>query len=105
MSWIESADIFGREWYGLPLLERCPECGQPDNCGDCSHAVLSVDNVIEMGGTPTHAEQMRLAVEDLVTSIRKKGICCDGDTLDDCCPKWLHESLEETEAMLRGEYK
>ena len=30
--------------------ELCPECGQPDNCGDCDHTPLPHDEVIELGG-------------------------------------------------------
>lgn len=33
-------DRYGRAW-DLPANERCPECGQPDNCGDCTHEPLS----------------------------------------------------------------
>lgn len=28
-------------WDHLPDDERCPECGQPDNCGDCNHEPLT----------------------------------------------------------------
>lgn len=37
-----SVDRYGRTWH-LPANELCPECGQPDNCGDCTHAALSDD--------------------------------------------------------------
>lgn len=33
-------DIYGRKW-NLPDVELCPECGQPDNCGDCTHEPLT----------------------------------------------------------------
>ena len=33
-------DKFGRAW-DLPENELCPECGQPDSCGDCNHERLS----------------------------------------------------------------
>jgi hypothetical protein len=33
-------DRYGRVW-NLPSEELCPECGQPDNCGDCDHAPLT----------------------------------------------------------------
>lgn len=26
-----------------PTLERCPICGQPDNCGDCTHEASNVE--------------------------------------------------------------
>ena len=35
-----STDRYGRLW-DLPAIELCPECGQPDNCGDCQHGPLS----------------------------------------------------------------
>jgi hypothetical protein len=25
----------------IPENERCPDCGLPDNCGDCNHTPLS----------------------------------------------------------------
>lgn len=34
-------DRFGRDWGSLPDDELCAECGQPDNCGDCTHEPLS----------------------------------------------------------------
>ena len=36
---------------GLASLEElCPECGQPDNCGDCDHNPLSRDEIERLGG-------------------------------------------------------
>jgi hypothetical protein len=32
-------DKYGRKWPAY--YELCPECGQPDNCGDCNHERLS----------------------------------------------------------------
>lgn len=43
-------DKFGRTW-DLSLSELCPECGQPDNCGECTHAALSPAEVAVLGGT------------------------------------------------------
>lgn len=43
------ADKFGRTWY-LPASEVCATCGQPDNCGDCSHEPLTAGQVLELGG-------------------------------------------------------
>lgn len=37
-------------WWDLPKSELCPECGQPDNCGDCTHDQLSPENVGELDG-------------------------------------------------------
>ena len=35
----EPHEFFTRvERFGLqPQVETCPDCGQPDNCGDCTH--------------------------------------------------------------------
>ena len=43
-------DIYGREWPGLPVIEMCYGCGQPDNTGDCSCDPLSTEEVILLGG-------------------------------------------------------
>lgn len=42
-------DRYGRTWR-LPKGELCPECGQPDSCGDCNHKKLPLDKVKELGG-------------------------------------------------------
>jgi hypothetical protein len=34
-------DRYGRDWSELPDEELCPDCGQPDSVGDCSHNRLS----------------------------------------------------------------
>lgn len=34
-------DVYGRDWYNVSPSELCSECGQPDNCGDCTHGRLS----------------------------------------------------------------
>ena len=44
-----SVDHFGRVW-DLPAAELCPECRQPDNCGDCNHEPLSEDQVRLLSG-------------------------------------------------------
>ena len=31
--------------------DLCPECGQPDNCGDCNHQPLTPTEVAWLGGT------------------------------------------------------
>lgn len=36
-------DVYGRVWRGIPAIERCPACGQPDNCGDCEHGMLTTE--------------------------------------------------------------
>lgn len=36
-------DVHGRVWRGIPRIERCPTCGQPDNCGDCEHGMLTIE--------------------------------------------------------------
>lgn len=42
------ADKFGRIWDMRPW-DLCDECGQPDNCGDCNHNKLTIDEVKEIG--------------------------------------------------------
>lgn len=32
----------------LPDSERCQICGQPDNCGDCNHMPISVEQLTEL---------------------------------------------------------
>lgn len=49
-------DVYDREW-DLPWEERCPECGQPDNCGDCTHEKLSAEDVLELGGRLPYCER------------------------------------------------
>ena len=44
------ADLFGVDWPGVPSNERCQQCGQPDNCGDCNHSRLPDDQVELLGG-------------------------------------------------------
>jgi hypothetical protein len=45
-------DKFGRIW-DLPKNELCPECGQPDSCGDCNHTKLRKIDVDFMQGKIT----------------------------------------------------
>jgi hypothetical protein len=33
-------DRYGRIWE-IPDVEKCPECGQPDSVGDCTHQPLT----------------------------------------------------------------
>lgn len=47
---METEDRYGRCW-NLPAQELCRECGQPDNCGDCNHEELTLEQVRELGGT------------------------------------------------------
>jgi hypothetical protein len=42
-------DRYGRFW-ALPERELCPECGQPDSCGDCTHEKLEPHQVRLLGG-------------------------------------------------------
>ena len=42
-------DIFGRCWPGVSEEERCRQCGQPDNCGDCTHGQLSDAEATQLG--------------------------------------------------------
>ena len=42
-------DKFGVEWK-LPKAELCPECGQPDSCGDCNQQPLTDEDVEYLGG-------------------------------------------------------
>ncbi len=49
-------DKYGRSW-NLPESELCPQCGQPDSCGDCDHTRLSAEDVALLGGViDTRAE-------------------------------------------------
>lgn len=41
-------DRYGHVWL-LPLSELCPECKQPDNCGDCNHEPLSDQEAEALG--------------------------------------------------------
>lgn len=42
------ANKFGRIWDMAPY-ELCVECGQPDNCGDCNHNELTIEDAKEIG--------------------------------------------------------
>jgi hypothetical protein len=42
------APVYRQAWP--ERIELCPECGQPDNCGDCNHGPLTHDEVRELGG-------------------------------------------------------
>ncbi len=44
-----ATDKYGRTW-DLPASELCPTCGQPDNCGDCTHGRLTAGDVGALGG-------------------------------------------------------
>jgi hypothetical protein len=46
---ISRIDRYGRSWR-LSEAELCPECGQPDNCGDCTHEPLTAAQVVQLGG-------------------------------------------------------
>lgn len=41
-------DKFGRVWNPHTLV--CSGCGQPDDCGDCNHKPLSIEDVKALGG-------------------------------------------------------
>lgn len=43
-----STDRFGRVWDHLSD-ELCKVCGQPDNCGDCSHDPLTEQQARHLG--------------------------------------------------------
>lgn len=50
-------DRYDRLW---PVeIDVCPECGQPDNCGDCTHGKLTDQDVIDLGGLPDTTGQFR----------------------------------------------
>lgn len=40
-------DRYGRTWP-YAREELCGTCGQPDNCGDCSHKKLSNEDVLRI---------------------------------------------------------
>lgn len=59
-----TTDRFGRQWRLLPA-ELCPTCGQPDNCGDCSHDPLSELQAKELGALNSVEDQaLRRALID-----------------------------------------
>ena len=37
-------DKYGVKWE-IPENELCPDCGQPDSCGDCDHSPLSQEEI------------------------------------------------------------
>ena len=53
---MRSIDRYGRSW-NLPDVELCPECGQPDSCGDCNHAKLLDDEVLQLGGVLSQKDE------------------------------------------------
>lgn len=42
-------DKFGIYW-DLPNDEVCKVCGQPDNCGDCNHHKININDAAKLGG-------------------------------------------------------
>jgi hypothetical protein len=46
-------------WDDLPDEERCPTCGQPDNCGDCNHRTLPSEHALEQTLTPAPKSDVR----------------------------------------------
>lgn len=44
-------DRYGRRWR-LRRRELCPGCGQPDNCGDCTHEKISAREAMALGALP-----------------------------------------------------
>lgn len=50
-----SIDHYGRRW-DLPKHELCADCGQPDNCGDCTHQMLSDGQALALGVATTKKE-------------------------------------------------
>lgn len=57
-----TTDRYGREW-DLPANELCPECGQPDNVGDCDHTPLSDKDAQTLAGENLRDKIRRLQVE------------------------------------------
>lgn len=45
---IFSLDLHGRWWP--KDMKLCAHCGQPDNCGDCTHEKLAEKEVLLLGG-------------------------------------------------------
>lgn len=46
---MRTLDVYGRIWNN-PIWDKCPVCGQPDNCGDCNHEKLGLQDVLELDG-------------------------------------------------------
>ena len=51
-----TTDRYGRTW-NLPSGELCPECGQPDNCGDCTHEPITAEQAAELGANDNERGQ------------------------------------------------
>lgn len=61
-------DTFGNTW--LHTGESCSTCGQPDNCGDCTHEPLTREEVIALGGIPTYRPRCSNNIPRLLGYIR-----------------------------------
>ena len=46
---VMNKDKYGVKW-DLPENELCPDCGQPDSCGDCNHSPLTQEEIEILGG-------------------------------------------------------
>lgn len=47
---VNPKDKYGNTWPNVRADDRCMECGQPDNCGDCPHERLTDPQVRTLGG-------------------------------------------------------
>jgi hypothetical protein len=70
---VSALDRFGRTWPGLTASERCPDCGQPDNSGDCTHSPLSPSQVTLLGGLLIGEEACEEGEHDYVTVMTPYG--------------------------------
>lgn len=75
-------DKFGRKW-NIPEDERCPECGQPDSCGDCNHKKLTDEEVLQLGGILP--SKMKDRIHKMISTLESledealKGEACQAD--------------------------
>jgi hypothetical protein len=66
-------DKFGREW-NLSAAELCPECGQPDSCGDCNHEPLSNADFMLLNNPEKLKEKgKKMEVRNVVIEVRHHG--------------------------------
>ncbi len=63
---MKTLDKYGRVWDN-PIWDKCPVCGQPDNCGECNHQPLSESDVIELDGyCPTDKPETHYGIRLIV---------------------------------------
>jgi hypothetical protein len=86
----------GCYWYGVVLVdvtppksEVCPECGQPDNCGDCDH-------------TPALCGWCGNSIGDFFDEYGSFTIFPEGDDGRTCCEACYHGPLGDKHRQRYG---